>query len=102
MADDKTQESNRMLPSVAVVDMVTKRREPLPISGVYFISASETSIRALIEDFKYKPMYKTAHVFFSSRVPQGVLAELKSCSGLLSRLKSLKEVSILFKTSSHF
>ena len=72
--------------------MVTKRREPLPLSGVYFISASETSIRALIEDFKYKPLYKTAHVFFSSRVPPGVLAELKNCSGLLSRLKSLKEV----------
>ncbi len=72
--------------------MVTKRREPLPLAGVYFISASETSIRALIEDFKYKPLYKTAHIFFSSRVPPGVLAELKNCAGLLSRLKSLKEV----------
>ena len=86
----------------AVVDMVTKRREPLPLSGVYFISASESSVRALIEDFKYKPLYKTAHVFFSSRVPPGVLAELKSCSGLLSRLKSLKEVHFIKLDPANF
>ena len=78
-----------------MVDMVTKRREPLPLAGVYFITAQESSVRALIEDFKYKPLYKTAHVFFSSRVPPAVIAEIKSSQGLMSRLKSLKEVSAL-------
>jgi len=77
----------------AVVEMVTKRREPLPtLSGVYFISATESSVRGLIDDFKYHPLYKSAHVFFSSRVPPGVLTEIRNCSGLTSRLRTLKEV----------
>lgn len=87
--------SSKAFRSGAVVDMVTKRREPLNLAGVYFISASESSVRALIEDFKYKPLYKTAHVFFSSRVPPQAIAEVKNCPGLVSRLKSLKEVGLL-------
>ena len=75
--------------------MVTKRREPLPsLSGVYFISATPSSVRGLIDDFKYQPLYKSAHVFFSSRVPPGVLTEIRSCPGLTARLRTLKEVGL--------
>ena len=73
---------------------MTKRREPLPtLSGVYFVSPTEASVRPIIEDFKYKPLYKTAHIFFSSRVPPNILAEIKACSGLTAKLRSLKEVT---------
>lgn len=82
------------LVTIAVVEMVTKRREPLPtLAGVYFISATESSVKGLIDDFKYNPLYKSAHVFFSSRVPPGVLTEIRNCSGLTARLKTLKEVT---------
>ena len=74
--------------------MVTKRREPLPnLSGVYFITPSMASVQPIVEDFKFKPLYKTAHIFFSSKCPPAVLQEIRGCQGLMSRLKSLNEVS---------
>lgn len=80
---------------LAVVEMVAKRREPLPsLSGIYFVSPTEASIRPIIEDFKFKPLYKTAHIFFSSHVPPGILTEIRNCSQLTACLKSLKEVRL--------
>ena len=48
----------------------------------------------LIGDFKTKALYKTAHVFFSSRVDPKILATFKAQAppALLGCLKSLKEV----------
>ena len=85
----------------AVVENVDKRKEPLPaLSGVYFIMPSDQSVAAVIEDFKTRPLYKTAHIFFSTKCSQGQLDAIKACSGLTSRLNTLKEVqsmsSILF------
>lgn len=78
----------------AVVENVAVRREPLPkMAGVYFITPSNESVARLIEDFQGNPLYASAHVFFSSPAPQTVLAAIRSCPGLTSRLRSLKEVS---------
>lgn len=69
------------------------RRETLPnLSGVYFITPSNESVSRLIEDFQGQPLYKSAHVFFSSPAPGAILAAIRSCPGLTARLKSLKEV----------
>lgn len=77
----------------AVVENVAVRREPLPkMAGVYFITPSDASVARLVEDFKDSPLYASAHVFFSSPAPQTVLAAIRSCPGLTSRLRSLKEV----------
>ena len=77
----------------AVVENVAVRREPLPkMSGVYFIQPSSESIQRIIEDFDTSPLYKSAHVFFSSPAPPAVLAAIRGCPGLTSRLRSLKEV----------
>lgn len=38
------------------------------------------------------PTYGSAHVFFTSKVAPQHLAALRSCPGLLSRLKALAEV----------
>lgn len=70
------------------------------LSGVYFISGSDRSVQLIIEDFKYQPLYKTAHIFFSSRVSPSQLQDIKACPGLLSRLRSLKEVKII-KARAH-
>jgi syntaxin-binding protein 1 len=76
-----------------VVENVAVRREPLPkMAGVYFITPSDASVARLVEDFKDSPLYASAHVFFSSPAPQTVLAAIRSCPGLTSRLRSLKEV----------
>lgn len=77
----------------AVVENVAIKREPLPkLSGVYFMTPSNESVGRLIEDFQAQPLYKTAHVFFSSPASNTVLAAIRSCPGLTSRLKNLKEV----------
>ena len=62
------------------------------MAGVYFITPSNESVSRLIEDFQGSPLYQSAHVFFSSPAPQTVLAAIRSCPGLTSRLRSLKEV----------
>ncbi|KAK9863038.1 hypothetical protein WJX84_002658, partial [Apatococcus fuscideae] len=79
---------------ISLVENITKRREPLPsLSGIYFISPTESSITRLLEDFSKTPLYKTAHVFFSSKVSKNAIAAVKSCEGLLPRLKTLTEVN---------
>ena len=78
-----------------MVDNIGKRREPLPtLSGVYFIQPSESSLNALLSDYKgAKAPYKTAHVFFSARLDPRVLAAFKAQAppALMGCLRSLKE-----------
>ena len=81
-----------------VVENLSKRREPLPtLSGVYFITPTEGSLNELMGDFKTRPLYRTAHVFFSTRIDPRILTAFRSQAppALLSCLKSLKEVSSL-------
>ena len=81
----------------AVVENIEKKREPLlSISGVYFITPTDRSVQRLLDDWKVRPMYKTAHVFFTSKVSPVHLQVIKNCSGLAQRLRSLKEVSLRF------
>lgn len=52
----------------AVVELISKQRQPLPeLNALYFLSPSEDSVRALIEDFKdeRKPQYRSAYIYFS-------------------------------------
>ena len=80
----------------AVVEDVSKRREPLPaLVGVYFVSPSDDTVRQLVRDFSLAsvPQYKAAHVFFSSRPSPQHLAAIRECGSLVSRLRTLKEVS---------
>ena len=85
-----------------MVENVAVRREPLPkMAGVYFITPSNESVSRLIDDFQGSPLYQSAHVFFSSPAPQTVLAAIRSCPGLTSRLRSLKEVRCLSAHHCH-
>ena len=71
------------------------------MAGVYFITPSNESVSRLIDDFQGSPLYQSAHVFFSSPAPQTVLAAIRSCPGLTSRLRSLKEVRCLSAHHCH-
>ena len=78
-----------------MVENLSKRREPLPtLSGVYFITPTESSLNELMADFKTKALYKTAHVFLSNKMEPRLLAAFRSQAppALLSSLKQLKEV----------
>lgn len=82
---------------ISLVENLSKRREPLPtLSGVYFITPSETSLNELMADYKTKALYKTTHVFFSTRIDPRLLAAFRSQAppALLSNLRTLKEVNV--------
>lgn len=81
---------------VSVVEDIAKRREPLPLAAVYFISPSPSSVAHLVADFESKPLYPSVHVFFSSGVTQDVVDRIKRCRVLLPLLKTLKEVNMEF------
>jgi hypothetical protein len=64
---------------VSVVEDIEKRREPLPLAAVYFISPTPVSIQHLVADFESQPLYLSVHVFFSSGVTQDAVDKIKRC-----------------------
>jgi hypothetical protein len=86
-------DSQRVLLAPVTEDL-NKRREPMPgQAGVYFISPKKESVQRLIFDFGATPMYRAAHVFFSSRPSPALLDEIRGTPGLMAKLKCLKEAS---------
>ncbi|KAK9826197.1 hypothetical protein WJX81_006806 [Elliptochloris bilobata] len=79
---------------VSLVDNLVKRREALPhLAGVYFVTPTEHSARLILEDWKVRAPYRSAHIFFSSAVPPAVLDAIRACPLLIGALRSLKEVN---------
>lgn len=64
---------------VSVVEDIEKRREPLPLAAIYFISPCSSSVAQLVADFESKPLYPSVHVFFSSGVTQEAVDRIKRC-----------------------
>lgn len=65
------------------------------MAAVYFLSPSKASVDALVRDcLEKKPMYRSCHVFFSSRVPQQLLNKVVNNEQVVSRLAGLKEVNL--------
>lgn len=53
---------------IPLVEDLQKRREPIPsMEAIYMMTPSEESIRILMRDFEHtnRPMYKSAHVYFT-------------------------------------
>ncbi len=77
----------------AVVDDLFKRREPQrQAAGIYFVTPTAASIGKVVEDWQSAPTYGSAHIFFTSKVSPQHLAALRSCPGLLAKLRALAEV----------
>jgi len=84
---------------VALVEDLAKKRQPQPaMAGIYFISPTIKSVTLLCEDFAKEPLYASANVFFSSKVPSEYITEIKKHPKLVARLASLKEVGCEFLT----
>lgn len=64
------------------------------MAGVYFITPTAASVKALINDFTKKPQHYKAHIFFSSAVDPSLLQLIRGCSKLVERLSTLKEVNV--------
>ena len=80
------------------VEDLTKKRQPLALEAVYFISPTRESIMpngcSLLSDFSGdRKVYPAAHVFFSSHLAPDLLNYIRQNKALLKCLKTLKEVS---------
>ena len=82
---------------VAVVDNVLTPREPQPdMTGIYFVTPTEASVRAIVSDFsrRGKAQYRKVHIFFSSAVDAEILEPIRRCAKLIECLVTLKEVNL--------
>ncbi|RQM21257.1 hypothetical protein B5M09_003721 [Aphanomyces astaci] len=82
---------------VSIVERLELARQPFPeMAVIYFISPVATSLDKVVADFSKAetPMYGAVHLYFNSRIDGAVLAKLKTCPSLLSRVKTLKEVNL--------
>ncbi|XP_020385183.1 syntaxin-binding protein 3 [Rhincodon typus] len=89
--------SNLMTEGISVVEDLHKSREPVPDSkAIYFITPTEKSVSALINDFKKKHSYKykAAYIYFTDYCPDNLFSQLKTtCT---KAIKRCKEVNISF------
>ncbi|XP_006635020.1 syntaxin-binding protein 3 [Lepisosteus oculatus] len=80
---------------ITIVEDLFKNREPVPeMKAVYFISPVKKSVEALCSDFKNKPKYKAALVYFTDYCPDELFNKMKTDCGKLIRI--CKEININF------
>ncbi|MCO5559680.1 hypothetical protein L7F22_013281 [Adiantum nelumboides] len=85
---------------ISLVEDLNKRRQPLPaLEAVYFIQPKLESVQKVKMDFSGKtPLYKKAHVFFSSPVTKDLVQVIKNDASLFSRVATLREMNLEYLT----
>lgn len=87
-----------VMEGITIVEDLKKGREALPLEAVYFISPTENSVEAIINDFKEfdKPQYTAAHIFFTETCPGSLFDKIAKAKNLGRRIKNLKEINIAY------
>ena len=68
------------------------------MDAIYFVEPVTESWERIKADFRDKsaPMYNKAYLFFTSKVPDSLFAQVKQQPNLLARLGGFSEVNIEF------
>ncbi|TNN48243.1 Syntaxin-binding protein 3 [Liparis tanakae] len=87
--------SDLMSEKITIVEDLYKNREPVPeMKAIYFMSPTAKCVDAFIADFKPKPKYKAAYVYFTDYCPDELFNNMKrSCS---THIRVCKEINISF------
>ncbi|CAA0842665.1 Protein transport Sec1a [Striga hermonthica] len=88
---------------VSLVEDLFRRREPLPsMDAIYFIQPSKENVVMFLSDMSGRePLYKKAHVYFSSPVPKDLVARIKNDCSVIPRIGALREMNLeYFPTDS--
>ena len=82
---------------VTIVEQLELKRAPFPEMDVlYFCSPTKDAIQKIVEDFEETPRYGPVHLFFTDAVGGEEFTLLQSSAKLISRVKTLKELSLEF------
>ncbi|XP_063058006.1 syntaxin-binding protein 3 [Engraulis encrasicolus] len=87
--------SDLMSEGITIVEDLFKIREPVPeMKAIYFITPTAKSVEAFIKDFKPKPKYKAAYIYFTDNCPDALFNKIKmECA---RHIRVCKEVHISF------
>ncbi|KAJ8376162.1 hypothetical protein SKAU_G00067420 [Synaphobranchus kaupii] len=87
--------SDLLMDGITIVEDLFKIREPVhEMRAVYFITPTDKCVQALISDFKDKPKYKAAYVYFTDFCPDALFNEMKKYCAKFIRV--CKEINISF------
>ncbi|XP_041912291.1 syntaxin-binding protein 3 [Alosa sapidissima] len=87
--------SDLMCEGITIVEDLFKVREPVPdMKAIYFITPTAKSVEAFIKDFKPKPKYKAAYVYFTDYCPDDLFSKIKTDCPRYIRV--CKEINISF------
>ena len=87
-----------VMEGVTIVEDLTKGRESLPLEAIYFVSPTDNSIQAIVDDFKdsNNPRYTAAHIFFTEACPTHLFEKIAKANNLGRRIKNLQEINISY------
>uniref|UniRef100_A0A672I712 Syntaxin binding protein 3 n=1 Tax=Salarias fasciatus TaxID=181472 RepID=A0A672I712_SALFA len=87
--------SDLMAEKITIVEDLYKSREPvLEMKAIYFMTPSAESVQAFINDFKPKPKYKAAYVYFTDYCPDDLFNNMKLYCA--KHIRVCKEINISF------
>nr|XP_046248136.1 syntaxin-binding protein 3 [Scatophagus argus] len=87
--------SDLMSEKITIVEDLFKSREPvLEMKAIYFISPTAKCVDAFIADFKPKPKYKAAYVYFTDYCPDNLFNNMKLYCA--KYIKVVKEINLSF------
>eukprot|EP00965_Chrysotila_dentata_P173987 5743654-Pleurochrysis_carterae.AAC.1 len=75
------------------------RRQPLPaLPALYLLTPTVESVNRFLDDFREKkpPLYARAHLFFTSRISDALLAKIKNSAAAMRAIGSFKELNLEF------
>lgn len=83
---------------ITLVESLDKKRAPFPDMGaIYLVEPTAESVQKIIDDFSTTPLYGNAvFLYFTGRLPDSLLNQIKMCKQLLKRVKALSEINIDF------
>uniref|UniRef100_A0A6Q2Y5D0 Syntaxin binding protein 3 n=1 Tax=Esox lucius TaxID=8010 RepID=A0A6Q2Y5D0_ESOLU len=87
--------SDLMKEGITIVEDLYKSREPVPeMKAIYFMTPTAKCVDAFICDFKLKPKYKAAYVYFTDYCSDELFNKMKqSCA---KYIRICKEINISF------
>eukprot|EP00735_Rhodelphis_limneticus_P007533 TRINITY_DN20099_c0_g1::TRINITY_DN20099_c0_g1_i1::g.15642::m.15642 TRINITY_DN20099_c0_g1::TRINITY_DN20099_c0_g1_i1::g.15642 ORF type:complete len:633 (-),score=173.74,sp/Q54QC8/SEC1_DICDI/41.18/7e-155,Sec1/PF00995.18/1.1e-136,GARS_C/PF02843.11/2.9e+03,GARS_C/PF02843.11/0.5 TRINITY_DN20099_c0_g1_i1:410-2260(-) len=82
---------------VTLVENIDLVRQPLSeLDAIYFLTPTKESVQRLCSDFRKKPQYRMAHVFFTSKLHEDLFQQIGSCEPLVQRMATLIEINLEF------